>query len=402
MRTDWLGNTVTTTDDATLAGIDALVEGFLAYETRADAILPAADADPGSALANAYAAMFMLFLESRAAPALAATYLTHAEAAAPHATPRERAVVAAIRAWHDDDIPRAIAIGEQTAREHPRELALAKVTQYHHFNRGDAAGMRRIADAILPANTNLPYAHGLAAFALEQSHELEAAEAAARRAMALKRKEPWAHHALAHVMLATGRTREGREFLEDVRETWTGLNSFMLTHNWWHLALVLIEQHDHAAALDAYDRHIWGVWKDYSQDQVNAVSLLARLEFAGVDVGNRWQDVADHLASRVDDHVQPFLSLHYLYGLARAGRIEADLLRLSLDRVALTAPLHARKAWAEVALPVADGMLAFARGHHAAAASRLAATLPRLHEIGGSHAQRDLWIRMNRVAAAHA
>ena len=46
--------------------------------------------------------------------------------------------------------------------------------------------------------------------------------------------------------------------------------------------------------------------KEYPQDQINAVSLLARLELAGVDVGPRWADVADHLALRLADHVLPF------------------------------------------------------------------------------------------------
>ena len=78
--------------------------------------------------------------------------------------------------------------------------------------------------------------------------------------------------------------------------------------------------------LRLYDRQVWGVVKDYSQDQINAVSLLARLELAGVDVGDRWQDVASHLAARLHDHVLPFLDVQYLYGLARAGRPEADAL----------------------------------------------------------------------------
>ena len=50
------------------------------------------------------------------------------------------------------------------------------------------------------------------------------------------------------------------------------------------------------------------------------------LELAGVDVGPRWANVANHLALRLADHVLPFLDLQYLYGLARADRPEADAL----------------------------------------------------------------------------
>ena len=46
---------------------------------------------------------------------------------------------------------------------------------------------------------------------------------------------------------------------------------------------------------------------------------------------------------------------------------------------------------AGVAVPAAQGLLAHARGDVATAADRLDAALPRLQQIGGSHAQRDLF-----------
>ena len=53
----------------------------------------------------------------------------------------------------------------------------------------------------------------------------------------MRRKEPWAQHALAHVLLTRGRIDEGARFLEQAADTWTELNSFMVTHLWWHLTL---------------------------------------------------------------------------------------------------------------------------------------------------------------------
>jgi len=68
------------------------------------------------------------------------------------------------------------------------------------------------------------------------------AEAASRTAMSMRHKEPWAQHALAHVLLTRGRVDEGAHFLEAASATWVGLNSFMLTHIWWHLALFYLSQ----------------------------------------------------------------------------------------------------------------------------------------------------------------
>ena len=157
--------------------------------------------------------------------------------------------------------------------------------------------------------------------------------------------------------------------------------------------MFLLEQDRHAEVLALYDSQVWGVVKEYTQDQINAVSLLARLELAGVDVGSRWADVADHLALRLSDHVLPFLDLQYLYGLARAGRTdEARTLLHNIEAHAATrTEPHERTVWQQVCVPAAHGLLAHAQGDWSTAAEKLGVALPRLVEIGGSHAQRDLF-----------
>ncbi len=406
MRTDYLGNPVSSTSDTALAAIDTFVDGFLSYETRAAEVIGAAEAHPDSVLLNAYAATLWLLLEAPEAADRAAPYLARAQAAA--ANPREQAFVDFVAAWSVDDIPAALAIADTILAAWPRDLLVLKLRHYHDFNHGDFPAMLRTASAVLPAAGDVAQLHGMLAFAYEQCHLLDEAEAAARQALTLKRKEPWAQHALAHVMLTRGRIAEGVAFLEGVRDTWTGLNSFMDTHLWWHLALFYLSQGRFEEALAAYDDHCWAQEKDYSQDQVGAVSLLARLELAGVDVGDRWSDLAHHLAVRADDVVQPFLTLQYLYGLARAGRPQAQTLLAAVRQAALTAPDHVRATWREVALPAAEGLVAHTRGDYPAALRGLRAALPRLAEIGGSHAQRDLFeqlildalIRADRLSEA--
>lgn len=391
MAQDALGNEVTTSDPAALAGIDDFVSGFLGYEKKAGNVLGAADANPESVLANVYAGFSWMFLEAMGAHRKAAQYLLRAQAAIAGANQREALLVEQLAHWVANDIPRVQAIGDEIVSRWPTDLASVKLHQYFSFNRGDAPSMLRIAEAALPANAGNPHIHGMLAFGYEQMHRIPEAEAAARRALSLKTKEPWAQHALAHVMLSSGRTREGVEFLGEASRTWVELNSFMYTHNWWHKALFHISLGDEQAVFDAYDNHVWGIEPDYSQDQVGAVSLLARMEVAGMDVGNRWEDVAAHLKSRARDTLQPFLTLQYLYGLARAERAEADELMAAIEERAASATGFDTVVWREVALPAARGMLAHARRDHAAAARWLSVANPRLQEIGGSHAQRDLF-----------
>jgi hypothetical protein len=400
MWTDALGNAVTLEDAEALPALDDFVLGFVACEARAVNVLQVAG-DPSPIVQACLAALHM-FAETADAPRQARPFLTRALAGATAATAREQRFIAAVAAWVEGDLPRAIALHEEQAREYPRDLVSLKLGHYHLFNAGDSPGMLRMALAARSASADVPYLHGMLAFAWEQCHFLEEAEAAARRAIAMERKEPWAHHALAHVMLTQGRFEEGHAFLQDVGPTWRGLNSFMVTHNWWHQALFAIELDRLDEALTLYDCEVWGVAKDYSQDQVNAVSLLARLELAGADVGDRWQDLAGYLAPRVDDHVLPFLDLQYLYGLARAGRPEAEGLLRSIEAHATAAPHWAAPAWQGVCLPACRGLLAHARGDWPGAVEGLGAAMPRLLEIGGSHAQRDLFAQLHLDALLHA
>lgn len=407
MWTDALGNEVTLAEATSLALLNDFVEGFVASEARAVNILQAQEDE--SPIVQACCAALHMFAETGAAPAQARPLVERARAGAARTSRREQRFIAAVAAWVAGDLPLAVALHEEQAREFPRDLVSLKLGHYHLFNRGDAPGMLRIALAAREGAADLPWLHGMLAFGFEQCHFLEQAEAAARQAMALRRNEPWAHHALAHVMLTQGRLAEGHAFLQDVASTWSGLNSFMVTHNWWHQALFALDLDRPDEVLAIFDQHVWAEVKEYSQDQVNAVSLLARVELAGHAVGARWQEVGDYLARRGHDHVLPFLDLQYLYGLARAGRDgEARALLASMERHAHSVPAAAADAWQRVCVPAGHGLLAHAQGDWEGAVEGLGAALPRLTEIGGSHAQRDLFaqvhldalIRSGRLAGA--
>ena len=255
MWTDALGNQVTGVDAASRGPLADFVEGFVACEARAANILRAA-ADPAPFVQACCAALHM-FAETGDASANARPFIERALAKADGVSAREQRFVAAVAAWVAGDLPLAMQLHEQHAREFPRDLAALKLGQYHFFNVGDAPGMLRLALAAREAAADVPYLHGMLAFGWEQCHFLQEAEAAARHAIALRRKEPWAHHALAHVMLTQGRVREGHAFLHDVSVTWQGLNSFMVTHNWWHQALFALELDDVEQALALFDARVW-------------------------------------------------------------------------------------------------------------------------------------------------
>lgn len=404
MLNDRWGLAVATDDPAAIAGLDSFDTSFLTYGTTAAAVWDAAKADPACVLAQAKAAALEMFLQTGQSVAKARPWLAAAAPYLPKATDRERLWHAQVAAWVDGDAEKAIAICRDIAARWPQDLAAVKMTQFHMFHVGDLAGMLEIAEAALPVHRGIAEMHGMHAFALEEMNRLDEAEAAGRQAIALKRGEPWAHHAVAHVMEAQGRCAEGLAFMQDHADTWADRNSFMLSHNWWHAALFAIDADRSDLALQLYDDHVWGVWKDYSQDQVNAVALLARLEIAGLDAGGRWQDVADYIEKRGPEHVEPFLDAHYLLGLTRAGReTAADALLASLRDHVARQPQHLMgRIWRRVGLPLAEGVAAYGRGDWQTAFAQLRPALDGLQQIGGSHAQRDLfwqlWLQAGRRA----
>lgn len=393
-------------DPASMAALDAFAEDFLGYRAEIGRIVAAADADPSCALAHAWAASLWMLTETQKGRARAGRYLARAEAAA--ATERERLAVAHARAWAEGDSATALAVCEQSARAFPRDLVAVKFGTYHALNRGDSLALLRLPALAANANRSVAYLHGMLAFGHEQCHALAEAETSARRAMDLRADEAWAHHALAHVLLTTDRAEEGIETFRALAPTWEGRNPFIVTHNWWHYCLFLLDRDRTEEALALYDARVWALEKSWGQIQAGAVALLARLELLGVAVGDRWGALAPHLATPQQRHVEPFIDLHLVYGLARAAHPETEAVLDGIATTASTAHSATRAAWAEVALPAARALAAHARGDVEACVRDLSPTLPRMHEIGGSHAQRDLFdqilidalLRTGRLAQA--
>lgn len=393
MLRDAQGLEVTTQSHTAIAAINRFTDCSLGYGNDADFILEAIAADPACAIANAHAAAHYLSLESAAAQKQAAPYLQTAKKYEAQANEREQLYIRAIAAWAKGDINRAIAYHEEIAEKFKRDLISVQRGQYHYFYLGNKQGLLQIAQKVLPANRENHYLHGMIAFGLEQCHQLEEAEEFGRRAVEINRHDPWAQHAVAHVMETQGRLDEGIAWMESFADTWEKCNSLLFTHNWWHVALYYLKKEEIQKVLSLYDTQIWGrAWKESSKDQVGAISLLLRLELRGVDVGDRWQELVTYLTPRIHEHALPFQDLHYVYALARAGRAElVNEMLFSMQVYAGKTAIGMQQRWTEVAVPVARGMVAYARGEWERAIAQLGSTMSRLHEIGGSHAQRDLF-----------
>ncbi|MCP6758810.1 MAG: tetratricopeptide repeat protein [Fischerella sp. CENA71] len=394
MRKDSQGLVVTTDSPDAIAAINRFIDQALSYGKDAEiAILQAITADPTCALAHTYAAAYYLSQENKIAWQQAQPHLQAAQKHSANITDREQLYVQAILTWANKEIDVAIAFHEEITNKFPHDLISVQQGQYHYFYLGDKERLLQIAQKVLAVNPEHHYLYGMVAFGLEQCHQLAAAEAMARKATAMNRYNPWAHHAVAHVLETQGRVDEGIAWMESFADSWENCNSMLYTHNWWHVALYYLERVDIEKVLSLYDIHIWGrANKRSPKDQVGAISLLLRLELRGVNVGSRWQELSTYLYPRIHEHALPFQDLHYVYAMAKAGFTDwVNQMLLSMEQHALSINPFLRQGWIEVAIPAARGMVAHAKSDFNTAITQLKPVLPRLHEIGGSHAQRVLF-----------
>jgi len=385
---------VTTTSPVAIAAINRFINQSLSYGNEAErALLQGNAADRECALIHAYTAAYYLSQESATFRKRATLHIRAAQRHSREVTHREQLYIEAIAAWAESRINQAIALHEQIADEYPTDLVSVQQGQYHYFYQGRFKELLQLGEKVMPANSQNHYLYGMVAFGLEQCALLAEAEEMGRRAVALNRSDAWAQHAVAHVLETEGRLEEGIAWLESLSDTWEACNSMLYTHNWLHLALFYLKSGDFDKVLSLYDDRIWGrANKTSPKDQVGAIATLLRLDLQGVDTGSRWQDLSSYLWPRIHEHALPFQDLHYVYALARTGQPTlADEMLQSMQEYAQTVRSPQQQVWADIAVPVAQGLMAYARGDWQNAVQILEAQLLNLQQLGGSHTQRALF-----------
>ena len=394
------GLSIASADETAARGYDRYVAEFLSYGAALRDLFDVADANPDAPLLNAHAAALHMAFEGAEGWAAAQPYLARMAVHEDNGDAREKLFCAATAAWADKNFRGALdALDELTVRW-PADLCAIKWGQYHAFNLGDQAALLRFALRARIAHENAPYAHGMIAFALEQNHRLAEAEEEGLHAAEIAIDDAWAHHAVAHVMETEGRASDGARWLNHCAHTWERKGVFIRDHNWWHAALFQLSLGQEEEALRIYDERLWGAWPEFPQEQIGAVSMLWRLELRGVDVGARWAPVVAQARARAGEHLFPFHDLHYVYALACAGNEgEAARFLSSMRAYAETATGEAALVWGEICVPAAEALSAFAAHRRADAAEKLAPLLPQLHRIGGSHAQRHVFMETLEACA---
>lgn len=361
---------------------------------RGDVIDPLNQAiadSPGFGMARIAKAWILVMSTEPGATAGARRILREMERDGAVSCARQTAHRAALAAATSGDWTAASRILDYWSASAPRDYLALLAGHQMDFLTANARNLRdRIARA-LPAWEGLPgrsFLLGMLAFGLEECGDYARAEAAGREALQADPEDSWAHHALAHVMEMQGRAEEGRDFILRRREYWSQPDSFLKIHNWWHLALCYLELGDEEAALQVYDDEIRSGESMVAMNLADAAALLWRLHVLGVDVADRWEELAEAWTQHADGRCYPFNDMHAAMAFIGAGR-RNDALDLLV--AAEGADRNEMRDWmARTGRPVIEGLVAFDRGQYARAAELLFCARQIYGHFGGSHAQRDV------------
>lgn len=357
-------------------------------------------ADPEMPMAHIARGCFMKLFCSPVLEGKARESLAEAERlTASGGTDREKRHTAALRAWCAQDIAGATDIWNDILLDHPRDVFALRLGHFTHFYMGDSAGMRDSVQRVLPywseEHPAYGFVLGMSAFGFEETAHYAAAERDGRRAVERNPRDIWATHAVAHVMEMQGRAREGVDWLAGLSSTWPDCNNFRF-HTWWHKCLFHMEAGAFDEPLRLYDTEIRAdTSSDDYLDMSNAIALLWRLDELGADTGDRWAELADKSEGKTGGHFFAFHDAHYMIALGKAGRFEKarEMLR-SMEGAAERTDTTEGPVYAKVGLPLCRAILAIAEGDHAKGVALMAPIRREIYRIGGSHAQRDLFVRM--------
>ncbi|MDH3219526.1 MAG: tetratricopeptide repeat protein [Gammaproteobacteria bacterium] len=355
------------------------------------------DADPEFVLGHVFfASALMMMTEKQYLPVIR-QHIEQAEALAGKANARERLLTLAARQWMEGRWDQASLTWDQVLVEQPLDAMALQLGHLTDFYRGDCFNLRdrlcRVMTSWDKGVTGYSYILGMQAFGFEECNQYDKAELVSRTALDMEARDPWAIHALAHVFEMQGRFDEGKDMYHEREDDWAPDNGFAF-HNWWHLALYHIEHEDFDGALGLYDSRILpGGDSDVSLQMVDASALLWRLYLLGVDVGSRWDQIADLWANRTssENGYYAFNDLHAVIAFVGAGRFEAarDVLAAVEDAAAHN-PGVTRMMAQDVGIAACRAMIDFGQQRYREAIDSLLPIRTIAHRFGGSHAQRDI------------
>lgn len=393
MLADRQGNSLSGATTDTVDLFDQAVHAFNIYRGDPIGLLDqATQAAPGFAMAHIAQAHLFAMATEPAAMSQARAMIETAKSV-PLNERENSHIVALERLCKGEWTQAALALDRHNTR-FPRDMLALQSGHLIDFYRASARNLRDRIARVLPLwSPNVPgysILLGMYAFGLEECGNYDRAEEEGRRALAMQPLDCWAHHAVAHVMEMQGRAEDGIGWMIARELEWSGDDNSFKVHNWWHRALFHLDLGLKDEALALYDGPVREDRSIVALDLVDASALLWRLHLSGLEVGDRWQELANTWDQHADGNTYPFNDWHAVMAFLGAGR-DRDVDRVVAGFRKSGAARSEAARWAQAfGLPLVEGFTAFWRGDYATATERLYSVRHIVNVFGGSHAQRDV------------
>ncbi len=354
------------------------------------------EADPEFVMAHIFIASALLTMTERQYLPMIREHIEQAEALADKANAREKLLTRAARQWMEGEWYQASLTWDQVLVDFPLDALALQLGHLTDFFRGDCFNLRdRVCRVMTSWDKSIPsysYILGMQAFGFEECNQYDKAELVSTTALEMQARDPWAVHALAHVLEMQGRFDEGKTMYRERENDWAPDNGFAF-HNWWHLALYHVEHEDFDGALKLYDEQILPEDSDVSMQMLDASALLWRLHLQGVDVAARWDRIAElwDRKTSTENGYYAFNDLHALIAFVGAGRFDAANEVLSAVEAAAQDNAGVTRMMAQdVGIPTCRAMIDFGQQRYQDVVDQLLPIRTLAHRFGGSHAQRDI------------
>lgn len=390
---DRYGNPVSTRSQAALDNYNEALDLIRLYRGDPIAALDAAlEADPD--FGGAWAARAGLLVQQTDKAYAEETAKSLHGGASASLNDRERAHLSAAKDWAEGRYHDGTARYARIAQESPRDLLAVQYAHVGCFFLGMQQGLRDWPLSALRAFKRGEDGYGpllgMAAFGLEECGDYARADEMGREAVEINPRDGWSVHAVAHVIEMRGDLDRGIPWLAGGAAHWAPDSGFAY-HNWWHLALLHLDRGDIAEVLRFYDEK---VRPDPNAqvliEWIDASALLWRLKLEGVDVGDRFTQLAACWERAAEDAFYAFNDLHAVMAFLGAGR--ADLVTRTLNAMRAAAAGSGDNGYMtrKVGMPLAEAITAFDVGRYDECVEKIVATRGVAQHFGGSHAQRDI------------
>lgn len=378
---------------------DQILDDLYHYRLKVpDAVDGLISSHPGFLLAHVLKGYMVMTEAMKSKIALASEHLDKATALSKDASRREKLHIEALRCWIEGDLDKRFDAWESILSEWPLDLLAYRQLTGTLFWAGDKRRQLNAAAQLVGHWKEDTPGYGLfigpLAFAMEEMGQYETAEKYARTALEINSSDLWSLHALAHVLEMQGRVREGDDTLTAASGVLNNYNLFR-GHLWWHLGLFRFAQGKFQEVLDLIDNEIYPASSSFYLDVQNGASILARLEFQGVDVGDRWRRLAEASLNSATEHTIWFTGPHHAMNLAHTGK--SNELSKMIQELQIDAKNGSHQAWlaAEISIAVQD----YHRGDYQSVLTRMMPMRYEQASLGASHAQQDVFYQYLVMAA---